>query len=65
MGRFRYNSPVTQIFIVGMICFCCPGMFNAINGLGAAGKADTKDATDGGTALSVTFTICSLIGAPV
>ncbi|KAG2209434.1 hypothetical protein INT47_008276 [Mucor saturninus] len=65
MGLIRYNSPVFQIFIVGMICFCCPGMFNALSGLGAAGQADTKSATDGGTALSITFTICSLIGAPV
>lgn len=65
MGRIRYNSPVSQIFIVGMICFCCPGMYNALNGLGAAGKANTEAATDGNTALSVTFTICSLIGAPM
>ncbi|KAI9364802.1 major facilitator superfamily domain-containing protein [Pilaira anomala] len=65
MGLIRYNSPVFQIFIVGMICFCCPGMFNALSGLGAAGKSSTKAATDANTALSVTFTICSLIGAPV
>ncbi|GAA5815436.1 hypothetical protein MFLAVUS_008944 [Mucor flavus] len=65
MALFRYNSPVFQIFLVGMICFCCPGMFNALSGIGAAGKADSKAATDANTALSVTFTICSLVGAPV
>ncbi|KAG2237808.1 major facilitator superfamily domain-containing protein [Thamnidium elegans] len=65
MALFRYNSPVFQIFLVGMICFCCPGMFNALSGIGAAGKADAKAATDANTALSVTFTICSLVGAPV
>lgn len=65
MGLIRYNSPVFQIFIVGMICFCCPGMFNALSGLGGGGKSSTKAATDGNTALSVTFTLCSLIGAPV
>lgn len=65
MAFFRYNSPVFQIFLVGMICFCCPGMFNALSGIGAAGKADSKAATDANTALSVTFTICSLVGAPV
>ncbi|KAG2203074.1 hypothetical protein INT46_010379 [Mucor plumbeus] len=65
MGLIRYNSPVFQIFIVGMICFCCPGMYNALSGIGGQGQSSTKAATDGGTALSVTFTICSLIGAPV
>ncbi|CAO3653907.1 unnamed protein product [Mucor hiemalis] len=65
MGLIRYNSPVFQVFLVGMICFCCPGMFNALSGIGGGGKSSTKAATDGGTALSVTFTLCSLIGAPV
>lgn len=66
MSRFfRYNSPVFQIFLVGMICFCCPGMFNALSGIGGQGQSSTKAATDGNTALSVTFTLCSLVGAPV
>ncbi|KAG1107580.1 hypothetical protein G6F42_016319 [Rhizopus arrhizus] len=65
MGLFRYNSPMFQVFIVGMICFCCPGMYNALSGIGGAGKSSTEAATNGGTALSVTFTLCSLIGAPV
>lgn len=29
---FRYSSPLTQIVIVGFICFCSSGMFNALNG---------------------------------
>ncbi|GAB5587824.1 hypothetical protein Unana1_02724 [Umbelopsis nana] len=40
-------------------------MFNAVNGMGGAGQADPKTADDANTALSVTFTVCSLIGAPV
>ncbi|KAI8090915.1 major facilitator superfamily domain-containing protein [Gilbertella persicaria] len=65
MGLIRYNSPLFQVFIVGMICFCCPGMYNALSGIGGQGQSSTKAATDAGTALSVTFTVCSLIGAPV
>jgi hypothetical protein len=66
MGRFfRYNSPVFQVFLVGMICFCCPGMFNALSGIGGQGQADSTTATNANTALSVTFTLCSLVGAPV
>ncbi|EIE79127.1 hypothetical protein RO3G_03832 [Rhizopus delemar RA 99-880] len=40
-------------------------MYNALSGLGAQGQSSTKAATEGGTALSVTFTLCSLIGAPI
>ncbi|CAO0800123.1 unnamed protein product [Mucor circinelloides] len=62
---FRYSDPNVQVFLVGFICFCCPGMFNALNGIGGAGQADAKTTNDANTALAVTFTICSLIGAPV
>ncbi|KAI9259958.1 major facilitator superfamily domain-containing protein [Helicostylum pulchrum] len=40
-------------------------MFNALNGMGGAGQSDPKTTNDANTALAVTFTICSLIGAPV
>ncbi|KAL7316528.1 hypothetical protein PS15m_005612 [Mucor circinelloides] len=65
MGLIRYNSPIFQVFVVGMICFCCPGMYNALTGIGGQGQSSTKAAADGGTALSVTFTVCSLVGAPI
>jgi hypothetical protein len=35
-----YASPKVQLFMVSMVCFLCPGMFNALNALGGAGKAD-------------------------
>lgn len=62
---FRYSDPNVQVFLVGFICFCCPGMFNALNGMGGAGQADPKVTNDANTALAVTFTVCSLIGAPM
>ena len=61
----RYNSPMFQVFIVGMICFCCPGMYNALSGIGGQGQSDSYAAANAGIALNVTFTLCSLIGAPV
>ncbi|KAI7872476.1 major facilitator superfamily domain-containing protein [Spinellus fusiger] len=61
---FRYNSPQVQIFLIGFVCFCCPGMFNALNGIGGAGKSSTDAANNANTALAITFTICSLVGAP-
>ncbi|CAO3590968.1 unnamed protein product [Absidia cylindrospora] len=62
---FRFNSPTFQVFLVGFVCFCCPGMYNALTGMGGAGRADTTAADNSATALAVTFTICSLVGAPL
>lgn len=44
-GRFNlgwYASPKFQLGMVAFVCFLCPGMFNALGGLGGGGKADAK-----------------------
>ena len=41
-----YYSTVTQTAMVGFVCFMCPGMFNALSGLGGGGKSDPKLADD-------------------
>lgn len=35
-----YASPKVQLGMVAFVCFMCPGMFNALSGLGGGGKAD-------------------------
>jgi hypothetical protein len=35
-----YASPKVQLFMVAFVCFMCPGMFNALGGLGGGGKTD-------------------------
>ena len=35
-----YASPAFQLVMVAFVCFLCPGMFNALSGLGGGGKAD-------------------------
>ncbi|KAF9971148.1 hypothetical protein BGZ73_005943 [Actinomortierella ambigua] len=58
----RLNNPLTQVIILGFVCFCCPGMFNALSGTGAYGL-DSKDndvATNAGIALSLVFAFSSL-----
>jgi hypothetical protein len=35
VGAARYNSPWTQITILGFVTFCSVGMFSALGGLGA------------------------------
>jgi hypothetical protein len=35
-----YASPRAQLLLVSFVCFLCPGMFNALGGLGGGGKQD-------------------------
>ena len=56
-----YEDPLTQIVILGLIFFLLPGMFNAINGLGAVGKADATITDNANTALAVTYAVCSIL----
>lgn len=40
LGLPWYASPKFQLGMVAFVCFLCPGMFNALGGLGGGGKAD-------------------------
>ncbi|KAL1922746.1 uncharacterized protein VTP21DRAFT_9122 [Calcarisporiella thermophila] len=39
-----YRQPIVQVSLLGFIFFCCPGLFNAINGMGAGGLLDENKA---------------------
>lgn len=39
-----YASPRIQLGMVAFVCFLCPGMFNALSGMGGGGKADPTTA---------------------
>lgn len=52
-----YASPIVQLFLVAMVCFLCPGMFNALNGLGGGGQVDATAQDDATTALYSTFAV--------
>jgi hypothetical protein len=41
-----YASPSVQLTMVAFVCFLCPGMFNALGGLGGGGKQDATLADD-------------------
>jgi MFS family permease len=58
----KLSDPLAQVIILGFICFCCPGMFNALQGTGSYGLAakDSDVGNDAGTALSVVFAFSSL-----
>ncbi|KIX02630.1 uncharacterized protein Z518_08572 [Rhinocladiella mackenziei CBS 650.93] len=50
-----YATPQFQIVFVALVCFLCPGMFNAVNGLGAAGLVSAHDINNANTALYSMF----------
>ncbi|KAF9947161.1 hypothetical protein BGZ72_010808 [Mortierella alpina] len=65
MTRLRWNSPLTQVIAVGFICFCCPGMFNALNSLGGGGQVDSKVGQNANVALYTCFAIFGLLSGAI
>lgn len=57
-----YASPMFQLLIVSFVCFLCPGMFNALNGLGGGGISDAKASNTANTALNATFSVVGFFG---
>ena len=38
----KVNTPIIQVVFLGLVCLCCPGMFNALSGLGAGGSLSSN-----------------------
>lgn len=64
-SRFRYNSPLVQVSLIGLVCFCCPGMFNALSGMGGGGQVDPTATNNANTALYTTFTVFGILGGGI
>ncbi|KDP46013.1 hypothetical protein JCGZ_14920 [Jatropha curcas] len=62
---FRYNSPLVQVSLIGLVCFCCPGMFNALSGMGGGGQVDQTAANNANTALYTTFAVFGILGGGI
>lgn len=52
-----FASPPVQLVIVSFVCFMCPGMFNALNGMGGGGQLDPTANSRANTALYSTFAV--------
>ncbi|KAK7468387.1 hypothetical protein VKT23_002903 [Stygiomarasmius scandens] len=50
-----YYHPMTQVCLLGFVCFMCPGLFNAVNGLGGGGQLDLTTSANANVALYSTF----------
>lgn len=53
----EYASPQIQLGLVALTCFMCPGMFNALNGLGGGGQFSATVADNANVALYSTFSV--------
>ncbi|KAK8963750.1 UNC93-like protein 1 [Platanthera guangdongensis] len=61
----RFNSPLVQVSLIGLVCFCCPGMFNALSGMGGGGQVDHDAANNANTALYTTFAVFGILGGGI
>jgi len=61
----RYNSPLVQVILIGVVCFCCPGMFNALSGMGGGGQLNHTASNNSLTALYTTFSIFGILGGAI
>lgn len=68
IGRWSlpwFASPSVQLLLVSLVCFLCPGMFNAINGLGGAGQVDMRAVSTANTALYSTFAVVGFFAGSI
>ncbi|CAO1620667.1 unnamed protein product [Parajaminaea phylloscopi] len=60
-----YAKTYTQVFIIGLTAFCCPGMFNALSGMGGGGQVDPRPADRANIALYSTFAAVSFFAGSI
>ena len=68
LGRWTvpcYASPPFQLTLVAFVCFLCPGMFNALSGLGGAGQEDPKTADNANVAVYSTFAVVGFFAGSI
>ncbi|KAG1730091.1 hypothetical protein EDB19DRAFT_1832168 [Suillus lakei] len=53
--RGVYYHPITQIVMLAFVCFLCPGMFNALTGLGGGGQVDPTTSANSTCAVYATY----------
>ena len=60
-----YASPPFQLTLVAFVCFLCPGMFNAVNGLGGGGQFDASTTDNSNVALYSTFSVLGFFAGSI
>ncbi|KAL0568892.1 hypothetical protein V5O48_013081 [Marasmius crinis-equi] len=62
--RSTFHSLTAQILLISVICFCCPGMYNTITGLGGSGQLDSTVAANANVALLASTAASALLLVP-
>ncbi|KAF5313027.1 hypothetical protein D9619_003575 [Psilocybe cf. subviscida] len=52
-----YYHPITQVVMLGLVCFMGPGLFNALTGLGGGGQVDPTTSANANSTLYATFAV--------
>lgn len=60
-----YANPYAQVSIIGLTAFCCPGMFNALSGMGGGGQVDPGPSDEANIALYSTFAAVSFFAGSI
>lgn len=60
-----YASPPFQLVVVAFVCFLCPGMFNALNGLGGGGQLDATTSNNSNVALYSVFAVVGFFAGTI
>jgi len=60
-----FASPETQLILVSFVCFLCPGMYNAVSGLGGGGQINATDVNNSNTALYSTFAVVGFFAGSI
>jgi len=63
--RGFFYHPYTQVVLLGFVCFACPGLFNALNGLGAGGQVDSTTSANANSTLYATFAVAAFFAGSV
>ncbi|KAL1650261.1 hypothetical protein SLS58_001072 [Diplodia intermedia] len=63
--KLYYASPAAQLGIVSFVCFLCPGMFNALSGMGGGGQVDPEAANKANVALNSTFAVVGFFAGTI
>ncbi|KAI2625522.1 MFS general substrate transporter [Xylaria nigripes] len=60
-----YASPKAQLLMVSFVCFLCPGLYNALNGLGGGGQLDSSVQANAATATNAVFSVVGFFSGSV
>ncbi|KAK0520186.1 hypothetical protein OC835_007291 [Tilletia horrida] len=64
-ARRTYDSPTFQVFLVALVCFLTPGLYNALSGIGGGGQVDNSISEKASIALYSTFATVSFFAGSI